>query len=73
MHYTHTTSNTILHALLIFVMLCNSGTLSKFAFKGDGEDSEPVTVDASMTKADFRGKSLGPSGAIMAAAFLPKW
>jgi hypothetical protein len=55
-------------------MLWNySGALSKFSFKGEAEDSKPLTMDASMTKADFRGKSLGPSGAIMVAAFLPKW
>jgi hypothetical protein len=53
--------------------------LSTFTFSGDNEDhpspsydSKPVTMETAMTEADFSGKDLGKSGAIMAAAFLPK-
>ena len=31
-----------------------------------------VTMKTSMTEADFRGKQLGASGAMIVAAFLPK-
>jgi hypothetical protein len=41
-------------------------------FSGDRYDSNPVTMETSMVEADFGGKYLGESGAIMAAAFLPK-
>jgi hypothetical protein len=47
-------------------------TISKFTFSGDRFDSKPVTMETSMVEADFGGKGLGPSGAIMVAAFLPK-
>jgi hypothetical protein len=50
----------------------NMRALSKFTFSGDQEDSKPVTMETCMVEADFGGKSLGESGAIMAAAFLPK-
>ena len=54
------------------------GALVKFTISGeqyydDGfKDAPPVIIEASMTKADFSGKHLGASGAIMLAAFLPK-
>ena len=44
----------------------------KFTFSGDKYDSKPVTIESSMTEADFSGKVLQASGAIMLAAFLPK-
>ena len=37
-----------------------------------GLHSNPVTIETSMTEADFSGKYLMASGAIMLAAFLPK-
>jgi hypothetical protein len=46
--------------------------ISQFTFSGDDYDSKPVTMETSMTKADFSGKGLGISGAIMLSAFLPK-
>jgi hypothetical protein len=46
--------------------------ISTFMFSGDGRDSEPITMETSMVEADFGGKYLGTSGAIMVAAFLPK-
>ena len=55
--------------------------LVKFTISGDQyydngleswKDAPPVTIEASMTEADFSGKHLGTSGAIMLAAFLPK-
>ena len=50
-----------------------NGALMKFTFSGDDEyDSKPVTIESSMTEADFSGKFLLASGAIMLAAFLPK-
>ena len=50
----------------------------KFTISGDQyydngfKDAPPVTIEASMAEADFSGKRLGTSGAIMLAAFLPK-
>jgi hypothetical protein len=48
--------------------------MSKFTFCGGtrGTGSKPVTMETTMTEADFSGKALGLSGGIMAAAFLPK-
>jgi hypothetical protein len=46
--------------------------LSTFIFSGDGENSQSVTMEASMMEANFGGKNLGVSGAMMLAAFLPK-
>jgi hypothetical protein len=48
------------------------GALSTFTFSGDSEESEPVTMETSMVEADFGGKYLCASGAIIVAAFLPK-
>ena len=39
---------------------------------GDRKDAPPVTLDTDMTEVDISNKHLGVSGAIMAAAFLPK-
>jgi hypothetical protein len=43
----------------------------KFTFSGD-DDSKSVTMETSMVEADFSGRDLGPSGAIMLSAFIPK-
>jgi Ran GTPase-activating protein (RanGAP) involved in mRNA processing and transport len=48
------------------------GAISQFTFSGDGDGNTPVTMEISMTEADFSAKALGTSGAIMVAAFLPK-
>jgi hypothetical protein len=48
------------------------GALSTFTFSGDYGSSEPVTMETTMTAADFSGKELGVSGGMMVAAFLPK-
>jgi hypothetical protein len=48
------------------------GAISQFTFSGDDYNSKPVTMEISMTEADFSAKGLGLSGAIMVAAFLPK-
>ena len=52
----------------------NNGALAKFTFSGyDGfGEGPPVTMEAPMVEADFSCTRLGPSGAIMLAAFLPK-
>jgi hypothetical protein len=52
--------------------LSDNGTILKITFSGDRRDSKPVTMESSMVEADFGGKGLGISGAIMVAAFLPK-
>ena len=51
----------------------------KFTFSGDKhrdgdnwKDAPPVTLETGMTEVDISNKHLGVSGAIMAAAFLPK-
>ena len=46
--------------------------LSTFTFSGDWNSSKPVTMETTMTEADFSGKMLGVSGGMMVAAFLPK-
>ena len=48
--------------------------LAKFTFSGQvgRQEGPPVTMETSMVEADFSGKKLGVSGAIMLAAFLPK-
>jgi hypothetical protein len=50
--------------------IADMGAMSQFTFSGDSHN--PVTMEISMTKADFSAKGLGKSGAIMVAAFLPK-
>jgi hypothetical protein len=50
----------------------DNGALSTFTFSGDYSSSEPVTIQTTITEADFSGKELGVSGGMMAAAFLPK-
>ena len=51
-----------------------NGAMAKFTFSGmvGTREGPPVTVETSMTEADFSKKKLGASGAIMLAAFLPK-
>jgi hypothetical protein len=46
--------------------------LSTFTFSGDCNLSKPVTMETTMTEANFSGKKLGVSGSMMVAAFLPK-
>jgi hypothetical protein len=52
--------------------ISDNGAISQFTFSGDSGDSKPVTMETTMTVADFSGKGLGASGAIMLSAFLPK-
>ena len=40
---------------------------------GDMQVSFSATLETSMTEADISGLKLGAAGAIIAAAFLPKW
>jgi hypothetical protein len=47
------------------------GAISKVTFSGN-DDRKSVTMDTTMAVADFGGKGLGISGAIMLSAFLPK-
>jgi hypothetical protein len=58
----------------------HSGSMSKLTFSGcygdeevDPEEGEAVTIDTTMTEADFSGKKLGVSGAMIVSAFIPKW
>jgi hypothetical protein len=46
--------------------------LLTFTFSGDYSSSQPVTMETTMTEADFSGKELCVSGGMMVAAFLPK-
>jgi hypothetical protein len=50
----------------------DNGAISQFTFSGDNAGTKPVTMETSMVEADFNGKALGVSGAIMVGAFLPK-
>jgi hypothetical protein len=64
----------------LFKGLSDNRAISKFTFSGDRIESKsvlhdnfvPVTMETSMTEADFSGKNLGNSGAILLSAFLPK-
>jgi hypothetical protein len=58
-------------AVLIANDISDMGALSTFTFSGI-YSSEPVTMEITMTEADFSGKGLGVSGGMMVAAFLPK-
>jgi hypothetical protein len=51
--------------------ISDEGALAKFVFSGD-DNSKSVTMETTMIVADFSGKGLGVSGAIMLSAFLPK-
>ncbi len=46
----------------------NNGALETITFG----DKKAVNMKTDMTEADFSGKQLGASGAIIVAAFLPK-
>ena len=54
----------------------DKGSLSKLKFSGsymkhgEWKDGEAVTIDITMTEADFSGKKLGRSGAQILAAFM---
>jgi uncharacterized protein with LGFP repeats len=48
------------------------GAMKKLTISGDHSRAKPVTIETSMTEADFSDKLLGTSGATMLAAFLPK-
>jgi hypothetical protein len=48
------------------------GGISTFTFSGEKGYCKPVTMETTMTVADFGRKFLGLSGAIMLSAFLPK-
>jgi hypothetical protein len=58
-------------AIMLAPEIVDNGALSQFIFSDDQND-KTVTMQTSMTKADFRGQGLGVSGAIIVAAFLPK-
>ena len=54
-------------------MLDAKGSLSKLTFCGIdryGDDGDVVTIDTTMTEADFSGKKLGAAGAQILAAFM---
>ena len=60
-------------------MILVNSVMIKFTFSGDRyvannqwNDAPPVTLETDMTEVDISNKHLGPSGAIMAAAFLSK-
>jgi hypothetical protein len=59
-------------ATILASELPSKRALSKFTFVGNGRVPFPVTMEISMTEADITGKDLGPVGASLVAAFLPK-
>jgi hypothetical protein len=59
-------------AIMLVPEVIDKRAMSRVAFSGDRDDSKPITMETSMVEADFSGKVLGASGAIMVAAFLPK-
>jgi hypothetical protein len=58
-------------AIMLVPDIIDMGALVKFAFSGD-DSSKSMTMETTMTVADFSEKGLGISGAIMLSAFLPK-
>jgi hypothetical protein len=60
------------------VSMLDKGAISSFIFSGERyhegswKDAPAVTMETSMTEADFSGKHLGVSGVSMLSAFLPK-
>ena len=58
-------------AVMLVPDIIDNGALTKFVFSGD-DDSKSVTMETSMVEADFSGKDLGVSGAIMLSALIPK-
>ena len=72
----------ILAAFMSTKLFGASGSLSKLTFCGNGGRTggritggagDPVTIDTTMTEADFSGAKLGVSGAIIVSAFIRKW
>ena len=61
-----------LGAIAIASAIPDMRAISKFTFSGDESYSKSVTMETSMTVADFSKKHLGVSGAIMLSALLPK-
>jgi hypothetical protein len=59
-------------ATLLASELPSKRALSKLTFVGNGRVPLPVTMEISMTEADITGKDVGPVGASLVAAFLPK-
>ena len=57
-------------ATTVAKVVAESETLSKFTFSG--VNSGPVTMETSVTEANFSEKDLGASGGIMLSTFLPK-
>jgi hypothetical protein len=57
--------------IMLAAEIVDNGAILKFTFSGN-DDSKSVTMETTMAVADFSGKGLGVSGAIMVAAFLPK-
>ena len=47
--------------------------LAELTVTGEESNSKPMTIDTTMTEADFSGGKLGVSGAIIVSAFIPKW
>ena len=59
-------------AIAIANAISTMGAMKKLTISGNESWSKPVTIETSMTEADFSNKAVGVSGAIMLAAFLPK-
>jgi hypothetical protein len=59
-------------ATTVAKVVAESETLSKFTFSGTSRSHPCVTMETSMTEANFSNKYLGASGAIMLSTFLPK-
>jgi hypothetical protein len=59
-------------AVLIANEISDMRAIWKFTFNGDHHDSKPVTMETTMTEANFSGKHLGVFGATMLTAFLAK-
>jgi hypothetical protein len=63
---------TNIDATALGAILATHKTLTKITFGADNQAQPSVTMEASMTAADFSGKRLGVSDVVLLSAFLPK-
>ena len=59
-------------AILVANELKVNSALICISFDGNGDNAKTVKLESSMVEVKLSGKGLGPGGALITAAFLPK-
>ena len=59
-------------AILVANEVKFNSALMSISFDGTGDHAKTVKLESSMMEVDLSGKDLGPGGALITAAFLPK-